>query len=229
LVTGLPISSSGLHSGCRLRFGPDGQLWIGTGDALQGMNPQSESSLGGKVLRVDRELGNPVPGNLNGRVYTKGHRNVQGLAVRPGTSQVFSVEHGPDRDDEVNLLQAGGNYGWDPVPGYEQSGPMTDFSKFPDAVDAVWSSGFPSIATSGATFVSGGQWRGWDGALVVACLKGQQLRVFRLDTAGGVVRDQVALQGVAGRLRTPVQGPDGALYVTTSNGSNDHVLRVVPS
>jgi glucose/arabinose dehydrogenase len=229
LVTGLPISSSGLHSGCRPRFGPDGHLWIGTGDALQGVNPQSESSLGGKVLRVDRELGNPVPGNLNGLIYTKGHRNVQGLAVRPGTSQVFSVEHGPDRDDEVNLLRAGGNYGWDPVPGYEQSRPMTDFSKFPDAVGAVWSSGFPTIATSGATFVTGGQWRGWDGALIVACLKGEQLRVFGLDAAGGVVRDQVALQGVAGRLRTPVQGPDGALYVTTSNGSNDQVLRVVPS
>lgn len=228
IVTGMPASAGGRHSGCRPRFGPDGYLWIGTGDAAMGTNPQSDSSLGGKVLRVDRN-GAAAPGNPSGRLwYTKGHRNVQGLAFRPGTGTPFSVEHGPDRDDEVNVLRAGGNYGWDPVPGYNESVPMTDVVRFPDAVRPAWRSGYPTIAPSGGTFLSGRRWGTWDGAFLMAVLKGAHLRLLRFDGSNRLTGERIVLTGY-GRLRTAVQGPGGRVYVTTSNGGNDRILRITPT
>ena len=140
IVTGMPYSS-GRHSGCRPRFGPDGYLWVGTGDAAIGTTPQDDDSLGGKVLRIDRN-GNAAPGNPDGRRwFSKGHRNIQGMAFRASDDLGVSAEHGPSTDDEVNLLVAG-NFGWDPVPGYNESVPMTDLMAFPDAIEAIWSSGF---------------------------------------------------------------------------------------
>lgn len=228
IVTGIPASPSGRHSGCRPRFGPDGYLWVGTGDAADGTNPQSRTSLGGKVLRVDR-AGNPAAGNPSGRLwYTRGHRNVQGLAFRPGSGAAFSVEHGPDRNDEVNVLRAGGNYGWDPVPGYDESVPMTDTAKFPNAVRAVWRSGYPTIAPSGGTFVSGSRWGTWDGAFLMAVLKDAHLRLLRFDGSNRLTGERVVLTGY-GRLRTVVQGPGGRIYVTTSNGGDDRILRLTPT
>ena len=229
LVGNIPAASR--HSGCRLRFGPQGYLWIATGDATVGTAPQDLNSLGGKVLRVDAATGAAAAGNPFGsRIYTYGHRNVQGLARRPGTDQMWSVEHGPRVDDEINLLSAGGNYGWDPVPGYDEGVPMTDLAKFPGALVARWSSGNPTLATSGGIFLEGAQWGRWDGRLAVASLKDQTLRVFRFTDAGAFVSQVVVpeLDGRYGRLRTPLLGPDGALYVTTSNGSGDRILKVVP-
>ena len=230
VVTGMP-TSGGRHSGCRPRFGPDGFLWIGTGDAAQGTNPQDDNSLGGKVLRIVASTGAPAPGNATGtRVFTKGHRNVQGLAFRPGSATPYSAEHGPDRDDEINRLVNGGNYGWNPVPGYNEAVPMTDLQEFPNAVPAVWSSGSPTVATSGLEFLTGSQWRGWEGALAVACLRGERLLVMHLSEDGGSVAATQTILTNFGRLRTPVQGPDGNLYVTTSNGGGaDVILRVRPS
>ena len=231
LVSGIPRSSTGRHSGCRPRFGSDGFLWISTGDAANGTNPQDDNSLAGKVLRVDKFTGAAAPGNLGGRRwYTKGHRNVQGLAFRPGSGAPFSAEHGPNRDDEVNRLLAGGNCGWDPVPGYNESVPMTNFAKFPGAVGAVWSSGVPTIAPSGITFLSGERWRDWNGSIAMALLAGQHLRVLRLNANGTAVTSQlVALNGY-GRMRSVVLGPDRNLYVTTSNGGGtDRILRITPS
>ncbi len=228
VLTGLPFSS-GRHSGCRPRFGPDGALWVGTGDSATGTVPQDPNSLGGKVLRINRD-GTPASGNPSGRAwYTRGHRNVQGLAFRPSDGMPFEIEHGTNRDDEINVLQAGGNYGWDPVPGYDESQPMTDLVKFPQAVVAQWSSGAPTIAPSGATFVSGSKWGIWNGALAVAVLKAQQLRVFFTLPSGKITGSQTALT-TYGRLRSVVQGPDGNLYVSTDNGNNaDVVLRVTPA
>ncbi len=114
IVTGMPYST-GRHSGCRPRFGPDGYLWVGTGDAAIGTTPQDDDSLGGKVLRIDRN-GNAAPGNPDGRRwFSKGHRNIQGMAFRASDDLGVSAEHGPSVDDEINLLVAG-NFGWDPVP-----------------------------------------------------------------------------------------------------------------
>jgi glucose/arabinose dehydrogenase len=243
LVTGIPANSSGRHSGCRPRFGPDGYLWIGTGDAAMGINPQSPTSLGGKVLRVDRN-GAPAAGNpgvtnpgspLDDRIYTYGHRNVQGLAFR-ADGAAFSVEHGTGCDDEINLLVAGGNYGWDPAvngnpSGYDESKPMTDLVKFPNAVRAAWSSGCPTIAPSGATFLSGSKWAGWDGAMAVAVLKDHRLQVFYFDgTQGNRLTDVYNVISDQGRLRSAVQGPDGNLYIATDTGlPNGKILKVVPT
>ena len=206
LVGGIP-ASSGRHGGCRLRFGPEGYLWIATGDAATGTVPQDLTSLGGKVLRVDASTGAGVPANpftSSPLVYTYGHRNVQGLALRPGTSQMWSVEHGPSVDDEINLLAAGGNYGWNPVPGYNEGVPMTDIAEFPGAIESKWSSGSPTLAASGAIFLEGDQWGVWEGWLAVATLKDQKLRVFEFDTDGALVSQAVVpvLNGAFSRLRT---------------------------
>jgi glucose/arabinose dehydrogenase len=231
IVTGIPLNTvNGNHSGCRLRFGPDGNLWIGTGDAYYGAFPQSRTSLGGKVLRVNRN-GAAVPGNLGGgfdsRVYSSGHRNIQGLAFRFTDWLGVTTEHGPDRNDEVNRLVRG-NFGWDPVPGYNQGTPMTDLAKFPSAVRAMWSSGIPTVAPSGATFVYGSRWGTWNNKLVVALLKGRALWVADINASGQVVDVGAGLTN-QGRLRSVAQGPDGNLYVTTDNGAGaDRILRLTP-
>jgi aldose sugar dehydrogenase len=232
IVTGIPLNtSSGIHSGCRVRFGPDGYLWVGTGDAATGTAPQSRTSLGGKVLRVTR-TGAAAPGNLpapfDSRIYNYGHRNVQGLAFRASDGLGVSAEHGPDRDDELNRLVAG-NFGWDPIPGYNQGVPMTDLTKFPTATRAAKSSGSPTVAPSGATFVSGSQWGVWNGKLIVALLKQQALWVANVNASGQVVDEGLAM-GNQGRLRSVAQGPDGNLYVTTDNGGGtDRILRLTPN
>ena len=232
LVGGMPASSF-RHGGCRLRFGPQGYLWIATGDAASGTVPQDLTSLGGKVLRVDASTGAGAPANpfaSSPLIYTYGHRNPQGLALRPGTSQMWSVEHGPSVDDEINLLVAGRNYGWDPLPGYNESVSMTDLMKFPGAVEAKWSSGSPTLATSGGIFLEGDQWGVWEGRLAVATLQDSKLRLFEFTPEGAFVSQVVVpeLNGAFGRLRTPMMGPDGALYVTTSNGGGvDRILRIV--
>jgi glucose/arabinose dehydrogenase len=226
LLGGIPVNGeSGRHGGCRLAFAPDGALLVGTGDTAAGELPQDPASLAGKVLRVD-------PGTGAADVLTLGHRNVQGLAVRPGTDQVFSVEHGPDVDDEVNRLEAGGNYGWDPDGrgDYDESVPMTD-PGIPGAVPAVWSSGDPTIAPSGATFLDGEAWGTYDGLLLVGVLKDTGVLALRLDEQGDVVEEFriPELEDAYGRIRAVEQGGNGALYVTTDNGGGEDVLlRVTP-
>jgi glucose/arabinose dehydrogenase len=124
----------------------------------------------------------------------------------------------------------GRNFGWQPGPGYDESPPMTNHALFPNAVDAVWSSGNPTIATSGADFIVGSQWGPWNGSIAVAALAGEQLKVFTVNSSG-VLTNQFTppeLDNTFGRLRTPVMGPDGALYVSTANGGNDKILRIVP-
>jgi glucose/arabinose dehydrogenase len=165
------------------------------------------------------------------RVFTYGHRNVQGLALR-SDGRMWSVEHGTYRDDEVNRLSKGGNYGWNPVPGYDESKPMTDFSLPGPQIGARWSSGNPTIATSGAVWLRGERWGQWQGCLAVATLAGESLRILRFGADGGFVRmwRPAALDGTYGRLRSVVLGPGNALYVTTSNGAGeDRILRVTPT
>ena len=221
IVTGMPYST-GRHSGCRPRFGPDGYLWVGTGDAAIGTTPQDDASLGGKVLRIDRD-GNAAPGNDNGVIFSKGHRNIQGMAFRASDDLGVSAEHGPSVDDEVNLLVPG-NFGWDPVPGYNESVPMT----FDGAIEAIWSSGSSTLALSGATFIEGGQWADWDGVLAVATLRTEHLHIYVVTTAGEVTQDFRVVEN-QGRLRSPRQGPDGWLYITTDgSGSGGEVRRVTP-
>lgn len=229
IVTGMPYNDvqKGRHSGCRPRFGPDGYLWVGTGDAAIGTTPQDDNSLGGKVLRVDRD-GAAAPGNPGGnRWFSKGHRNVQGIAFRASDDLGVSAEHGPSVDDEINLLVEG-NFGWDPVPGYTESVPMTDLDAFPSAVEAIWSSGTPTLALAGASFIEGSAWGDWDGVLAVATLKAAHLHIYVVNAEGEVTNDFRVIED-QGRLRSPRQGPDGLLYITNDGGGQSGgVLRVTP-
>lgn len=243
LLTGLPTAGSGRHSGCRPSIAADGALLVGTGDTADGALPQDRTSLGGKVLRLNLTTGEPLPDNpfaaaaqpAERYVYTYGHRNVQGVAVRPGSGQVYTAEHGPRVNDEVNVLRAGGNYGWDPsrggtAGGYDEDVPMTDLDRFPDAVPAIWQTGQTTQALCAATFLTGSLWGELDGALVVTALRGAKLVLLRLDAAGALAAIAIPPEtnGEYGRLRAARLGPDGALYVTTTNGSDDALLRITP-
>lgn len=247
LLTGLPSAQSGRHSGCRPTLGPDGMLYVGTGDTADPDVPQDRTVLGGKVLRLDPATGEPPADNpfadsadeAERYVWTYGHRNVQGVAARPGTEEMWSAEHGPSFDDEVNELRAGANYGWDPSQGgtvddYDESVPMTDTERFPDAVEARWRSGKTTEAICGATFLDGDQWGDREGMLAITALKGAKLLLLRVEGEGadatvGEVEIPKDIVDEYGRLRAARSGPDGALYVTTSNGDDDKVLRITPA
>ena len=243
LVTGLPTADSGRHSGCRPTVGEDGLLYVGTGDAADPAAAQDRTNLGGKVLRLDPATGGPAAGNpfadagdeAERLVHSYGHRNVQGVAVRPGTDEIWTAEHGPSFDDEVNLITAGANYGWDPAQGgeessYDESVPMTDTERYPDAVKAAWSSGETTEAICGAAFLEGEAWGEREGMLAITALKGAKLLLLRLD-GDSVTQVEIPedLVDEHGRLRAARTGPDGALYVTTSNGDDDKVLRITPA
>lgn len=233
IITGIPSKDSGRHSGCRVRMDNEENLWVTTGDAAATKNAQDHKGLGGKILRVDRD-GKGVEGNLSddfdNRIFNYGHRNLQGIVLfdKPKDGVYgFTTEHGTDRDDEINLLKSG-NFGWQPGPDYDESPAMTDLKKFPDAVPAIWSSGEPTIAFSGATLLTGNQWGDYKGRLAVAVLKDEELNIYNIDGTYKVLGVESVLKDF-GRLRSAVQGPDGNLYLTTDNGGNDKIVKVVPS
>lgn len=236
LVGGFP-TTSGRHGGCRLLVTRDGSLLVGTGDGAVGTNPRDLRSLGGKTLRLNRRTGAPWPanpfirsGNKSKRyVHTFGHRNVQGLAQR-ADGTLWSVEHGSFRDDEVNKLVKGGDYGWHPVPGYDESVPMTDQSLPGRQYAARWRSGNPTVAASGAVFVAGRKWGALNGTLAVAALKASRVLFMRFDSKGRLqgVRTPATLREF-GRLRSISLAPNRDLLITTDGvDSGDSVLRVSP-
>lgn len=217
------MGAATIHDGCRVRFGSDGKLWVTMGENGNAKLAQDPNVLNGKVLRVETDgsipADNPILPGATKRtaVYTMGNRNPQGLAVQPGTGAMFEVEHGATTHDEINLLEPGKNYGWP-----TQEGPGGTAKGF---TDPLWSSGSVTLATSGGTFVSGPQWGAWSGSLFVCTLKEQDLRRFRVNGTT-VVPAEILFDQKYGRLRSAVQGPDGALYLTTSQGSGDRIIRV---
>lgn len=236
------VGGSGVHSGGRIRFGPDGFLYITTGDNQSATLPQSPTLLGGKVLRVTRDgaaaPGNSPPAGFDARIYTYGHRNVQGLTFRPGTGQAFVSEHGPNHSDEVTALVNGGNGGWDPqnragmscpddycgYAGNAVTMPMTDLVRFPSAMIPAWSNDGASQGTGPSTFLVGEQWRDWNGRLLVGVMSTQRLVLLAFNAIGATVGEQnVSL--TAARYRSLVIGPDGNLYIATDGGE---IWRVVP-
>ncbi len=154
---------------------------------------------------------------------------MQGLAQRRDGS-VWSVEHGSYRDDEVNKLRSGGDYGWNPVPGYDESVPMTDHSLPGRQVSARWRSGNPTLATSGAAWVYGKKWGKLNGTLAVAALAANRVVFIKFDAAGKLrwTRSPDRLRQL-GRLRSITLTPDHSLLLTTDNdGGSDLLLRVNP-
>jgi glucose/arabinose dehydrogenase/putative cell wall-binding protein len=228
------MRANNIHNGCALEMDRFGKLWIGMGDSNDAPRAQNRNSLNGKILRINRDgsvpSDNPVIGGTRNAVYSMGHRNPQGIAIRPGTNQVYAVEHGPNVNDEINLIVAGGNYGWPCYTGsgtpYQTSGcgPASSYR------NPLWSSGGSTIATSGGAFVGGTQWADWSGHLFVSTLKESDVRRFSTNAAGTSLTAQwTHFNNSWGRLRAMVSGPGGQLYVTTSNGSNDRVIRLSPS
>ena len=198
IVTGIP--KAGNHNGGRLAFGPDGYLYISTGEAGQVELSQNRESLGGKILRVTGD-GRPAPGNPFGtRVWSYGHRNVQGLAW-DRERRLFATEFGQNTFDEINRIERGRNYGWPEVEGVGNRRSFTDPL-------LTWSTA--EASPSGLAIAGGSLW--------AAALRGERLWQVPLDGKGGVGRPVAHFDGRYGRLRAVVAAPDGrSLWVTTSN------------
>ena len=217
ILTGIPKGT--IHDGGRIAFGPDGNLYAGAGDAGQTANAQNPNSLGGKILRI-RPDGSVPPGNPFGTVvYTLGHRNVQGLAW-DAAQRLYATEFGQNTFDEVNAIVAGGNYGWPTVEGRG-----TD-PRFVNPL-VVWTTA--EASPSGAAIAND--------TLFAAALRGTRLWLVPLDGSGGAGTPTVELSGTFGRLRTVTLGPDGWLWVATSNrdgrgtpvADDDRVIRFPPA
>jgi glucose/arabinose dehydrogenase len=215
------IDAGAIHDGGRIHFGPDDRLYFTTGEAGQDDLAQDRGSLNGKVLRMEPRAYRGDGGRPE--TFTLGHRNPQGFDWEPRGGRLVASEHGPDGDDEVNVLRRGANYGWPQVRGEDHDGFAAPVVVYPS-----------TIAPSGASFVSlpGSV---WSGDFLIGCLLGEQIRQVRLE-GGRVTLNQALFQGRFGRVRTVVEGPDGALYALTSNrdgrGSprdgDDRLLRIVP-
>jgi aldose sugar dehydrogenase len=247
IVTDIPFKQSfnrwggaGAHSGGRIRFSPfDGYLYVTTGDNHNGPLPQDLSGLGGKILRIDRDgnaaNGNHTPPGGDPRIFTYGHRNVQGIAFRPGAGQPFACEHGPGHNDEVTPLAAGGNGGWDPAPtkgvscasdycGYTSNKPdgaptpMTDLARFPNALKPSWNNRGDSEGMGPCVFLNGPTWKDWEGCLAVGFLRGARIELLRMDAVGMTTKTTTVAGLPSQRMRSLILGPDSALYVATDAG-----------
>ena len=198
ILTGIPAGS--IHDGGRIAFGPDGKLYVATGEAGNSGLAQDRSSLGGKILRVNPDgsvpSDNPDP---TSPVWSFGHRNIQGLAW-DAAGRLWATEYGANRVDELNLIQPGGNYGW----------PMAEGSAdTPGLIDPVIQWSTDEASPSGLAYFGGSLW--------VAALRGQRLFQIPVGADGSLGEPAARFVGQYGRLRTVVAAPDGALWFTTSN------------
>jgi glucose/arabinose dehydrogenase len=222
------IPGANIHDGARVRFGPDRLLYLTTGDAAVATLSQDLASLAGKIIRLNDDGTTPAGNPFRSPLYSYGHRHPQGIDWHPVTGDLWATEHGATGNDEVNVVDAGRNYGWPAIqgdqtmPGMER--PVMFFT--------------PAVAPSGASFYTGGLIGGFQHNLFFATLRGLHLHRLRLDPASPrrVLASERLLEGRYGRLRDVVTGPDGALYVTTCNrdgrgsptAQDDRVLRIVP-
>jgi glucose/arabinose dehydrogenase len=215
VLDGIPEAAN--HDGGRLAFGPDGFLYVTTGEAENPQNAQDPDSLGGKILRITADgapaPGNPTPGSP---VWTRGHRNVQGLGWAPD-GRMFASEFGQDAFDELNLITPGSNYGWPQVEGH--GGTLLGFT------DPLLTWPPADASPSGLAVTAEG--------VYLAGLRGERLWRVPL-TAAGVGRPQALLAGELGRLRAVALAPDGSLWVVTNNtdgrgvprAGDDRVVRI---
>ena len=234
IIENLPAAR--FHAGCRIRFGPDGKLYITTGDAGRRELAQQLDSLAGKTLRVNDDgtvpQDNPFVGQQNARpeIWSIGHRNAQGLDFQPGTNLMFQTEHGPSGfdggqgGDEVNIVEKGKNYGW-PVIHHNEAragmeGPLLEYT--------------PACAPASGAFYRGSALGNFKGNYFFGCLRGERLIRVSLDGRRVLSQENVVID--YGRIREVAEGPDGFLYFSTSNRDgrgdpaqdDDRIMRIVP-
>ena len=223
------IPAETIHDGGRIRFGPDGLLYISTGDASSMPLAQSLGSLAGKILRLNGDGTSPGGNPFGSPVYSYGHRNPQGFDWHPVTGELWASEHGPTGNDEINLVRAGANYGWPVIQANQtMAGMVTPITFFDTA-----------IAPSGASFARGRAVPQFENNLFVAALRGTHLLRLRVDAAasGRILSQERLLDGRFGRIRDVVSAPDGFLYFSTNNrdgrgspgASDDLIARIIPA
>lgn len=237
IIDKIPAASN--HAGTRARFGPDGKLYVSTGDSTDWDLAQAKDSLAGKILRLNDDgtvpPDNPFVGDKSYRpeIWTLGHRNPQGLAFQPGSGLLFETEHGPSGfegkgggGDEVNIIERGKNYGWPEIHHREtregMESPLLEYT--------------PACAPASAMFYNGGKFPAFRGNFFFGCLIGTRLIRVVLD-GRNVVKQEDLLSGDFGRIREVSEGPDGYIYFSTSNrdgrgrpaDNDDRIMRIVPA
>jgi glucose/arabinose dehydrogenase len=221
------IHASSIHNGCRLLITPDLKLFITTGDASDQSNPQNVSAVNGKILRLNLDgsipIDNPVPGNP---YWSFGHRNPQGLVF--ANNILYSSEHGPDTDDEINIIEKGRNYGWPAVRGFcDQSGEQS-FCSANNVKEPIkaWT---PTAAVSGMDYYNNKLIPQWKNSLLIVALKNARLYQLKLDnTFTTITETHEYFTNDYGRMRDVCISPEGKVYICTSNGGNDKIIEVGP-
>jgi len=219
------IPASSIHNGSRLLVTADQKLLITTGDASDASSAQNTSALSGKILRVNMDgtipADNPIASN---RVWTYGHRNPQGL-VQVG-DKLYASEHGPNNDDEVNLIVKGRNYGWPNVEGFCDKSGEQGFCTTNNVVEPLmaWT---PTIATSGLSYYNSDLIPQFKNSLLLLSLKASKFTQLKLNAAGDkITGSKDFFVNEFGRLRAICQSPDGKIYIGSSNGSNDKIIEI---
>jgi glucose/arabinose dehydrogenase len=220
------VAAAGIHNGCRLVITPDGKLLATTGDASNTSLPQNFSSKNGKSLRINFDgsipSDNPDPSST---VWSIGHRNAQGLVF--ARDSLYSSEHGPDTDDEVNMIHRGGNYGWPDVRGTCEDDENA-FCEENQVIEplANWT---PTIAVSGMEYYDSDSIPQWKNSLLVCTLKDETLYQLKLNASGSqITEEKTFFRSDYGRLRDVCAAPNGKVYLCTSNGSGDMLIEIEP-
>jgi glucose/arabinose dehydrogenase len=219
------IAASSIHNGSRLVITPDLKLFITTGDASNQSLPQNTTALNGKVLRINLDgtipADNPVAGNP---YWSYGHRNPQGLVF--ASNKLYSAEHGPNNDDEINIIEKGKNYGWPNVEGFCDGSGEQSFCAANDVREPVrnWT---PTAAVSGLDYYNSDLIPQWKNSLLVAALKNARLYQMKLDdTFSSITQTNEYFTNDYGRMRDICISPAGKVYICTSNGGNDKIIEV---
>ncbi len=231
LYKATPNTTSGNHFGSRLEFDNDGYLYFSIGDRhKRDENPQDITKDGGKVYRIHDDgkipTDNPFYNEPNAKkaIYSYGHRNPQGMTKHPVTGKIWTHEHGPKGGDEINIIEAGKNYGWPKITyGINYGGTkITDDTSLPGMEQPLhyW---VPSIAPSGMAFVTSDKYPAWKGNLLVGSLKFKYLDNCTLE-GNKVVKEEKLLENL-GRIRNVRQAPDGFIYVAVENLG---IVKIVP-
>ncbi|HSU28969.1 MAG TPA: PQQ-dependent sugar dehydrogenase [Chitinophagaceae bacterium] len=219
------IAASSIHNGCRLLITPNLKLFITTGDASDQSRPQNVSAINGKILRVNLDgtipSDNPMPGNP---VWSFGHRNAQGLVY--ANNIMYNSEHGPESDDEINIIEKGRNYGWPDVRGFCDGSGEQAFCTANNVKEPIkaWT---PTAAVCGMDYYNDNLIPQWRNSLLMVALKNARLYQMKLNGSfNAITETNEYFTNVYGRLRDICIGPDGKVYICTSNGGNDKIIMV---